>query len=74
MHRAALDGLGPALLSDWLIGPDLMSGRLVDLFPDHEVTGTDFDSGVWLLYASRAYMPLKVRAVVNFLKDRLGAS
>lgn len=72
MHRAALDGLGPALLSDWLIGPDLAAGRLVDLFPDHEVTGTDFSSAVWLLYASRAYLPRKLRACVDFLKERLG--
>lgn len=46
LHRAALDGLGPALLADWLIDEDLATGRLVDLFPNHEVTATNFDSAV----------------------------
>ena len=72
LHRAALDGLGPVLLADWVVGPDLASGRLVDLFPGHEVTATSFDSAVWLLYASRAYVPRRARAVVDFIKAQVG--
>ena len=72
LRRAALDGLGPVLLADWVVGPDLASGHLVDLFPTHEVTATSFDSVVWLLYASRAYVPRRVRAVVDFIKARVG--
>jgi DNA-binding transcriptional LysR family regulator len=72
LHRGALDGLGPALLGDWLIDADLAAGRLVDLFPDHEVTATNFDSAVWLLYASREHVPRRVRAFVDFMKGRLG--
>ncbi len=71
LHRAALDGLGPAMLADWLVQSDLASGRLVDLFPDHEVTATGFDSAVWLLYPSRAFVPRRVRAAVDFLKQAL---
>ena len=65
LHKAVLDGLGPALLTDWLIGDDLASGALIDLFPEHEVTATDFDTAAWLLYPSRAYLPLKVRAFID---------
>lgn len=72
LRRAALDGLGPALLGDWLIGPDLASGQLVDLFPRHEVSATRFDSAVWLLYASREHLPRRVRALVDFLKAAIG--
>jgi len=72
LHRAAIDGLGPALLGDWLIDADLAAGRLVDLFPEHEVTATNFDSAVWLLYASREHVPRRVRAFVDFMKGRLG--
>ena len=72
LHRAALDGLGPALLPDWLVDRDLNAGRLVDLFPDHEVTANQFDSAVWLLYASRSWLPRRVRAVVDFMKARVG--
>lgn len=74
LHRAALDGLGVALLADWLVDPDIESGRLVDLFPRHEATATDFDSAVWLLYASRAHLPGRVRAVVDFLKGALAVA
>ena len=71
LHRAALDGVGPTLLADWLAGADLATGRLIDLFPDHEVTPTDFDNAVWLLYTSRAYVPRRVRAFVEFIKQRI---
>jgi DNA-binding transcriptional LysR family regulator len=73
LHRAALDGLGPALLSDWLVDGDLKTGRLIDLFPQHDATATNFDSAVWLLYASREHLPRRVRAFVDFVKARFAA-
>lgn len=72
LHRAALDGLGPVLLGHWLVDQDIAAGRLIDLFPDHEVTASSFDSAAWLLYPSRAYLPRRVRAVADFLKSRIG--
>lgn len=71
LHRTALDGLGPALLADWLVREDLAAGRLVDLFPDHEVSPHDFDNAIWLLYTSRSYVPKRVRAFVEFMKQRI---
>jgi len=71
LHQAALEGLGPTLLADWMAHADLDAGRLVDLFPQHEVSATDFDSAVWLVYPSRLLLPRRVRAVVAFLKDRI---
>lgn len=71
LRRAALDGLGPVLLADWLVGRDLAEGRLVDLFPDHECTATEFDTGAWALYPSRSFLPLKVRAMIDFLREAL---
>lgn len=73
---AARDGLGPVLLPDWLVGQDLQRGTLVDPFPKLEATATDFDTAAWLLYPSRAYVPRKVRAFIDFLKShtRTGTS
>jgi DNA-binding transcriptional LysR family regulator len=73
LHRAALDGLGPALLPDWLVSKDIAAGTLLDLFPAHEPTATAFDSGVWLLYPTRDYQPGRVRVAVEFLKQQLGS-
>jgi len=72
LKHAALDGLGPALLADWMIGPDLDAGRLVDLFPHHEVAATSFETAAWLLYPSRAHLPLKTRGMIDFLRDHAG--
>jgi DNA-binding transcriptional LysR family regulator len=68
LHCAALDGLGPVLLADWLVDEDLAAGRLIDLFPDCEVTAADFDTAAWILYPSRAYVPMKVRVFIDHLK------
>ncbi|MDN3721119.1 LysR substrate-binding domain-containing protein [Roseibium salinum] len=61
--------MGPALLADWLIAKDLEDGRLVDLFPDFDCAAADFDTAAWILYPSRAYLPQKVRVMIDFLKD-----
>jgi len=74
LYEAVRQGLGPALLPDWLIDADLASGALVDLFPDHDVAATTFDTSAWLLYPSRAFLPSKTRAMIDFLKQRLGAA
>lgn len=73
LHRAALEGLGPVLLADWLVGADLKHGRLVNLFPGYEVTATAFSTAAWILYPSRSYVPLKVRAFIDFMKAETSA-
>jgi DNA-binding transcriptional LysR family regulator len=70
LRQCAIDGLGPALLADWLIGDDIAAGRLIDLCPRHRVTATDFDTGAWLLYPSRHYVPAKTRAMIAMLRER----
>lgn len=72
LRQAALDGLGPALLGDWLVGEDLAAGRLVELFPQYEVTATQFDTALWLLYANREHLlPRRVQVVLAFLREHL---
>lgn len=73
LRDAALAGLGPALLADWLIGGDLSDGTLIDLFPKHDVTATTFDTAAWLLYPSRIFLPRKTRVLIDFLRKRLGS-
>lgn len=68
LREAALADLGPALLADWMVGPDLRSGALVDLFPDHAVAATSFDTAAWIVYPSRAFLPGKARVMIDFLK------
>jgi DNA-binding transcriptional LysR family regulator len=68
LQQCAIAGMGLALLPHWLIDEDLRAGTLVNLFPDYEVTATDFSTAAWLIYPTRAYVPLKVRVFIDFLK------
>lgn len=72
LRECALNGMGPTLLANWLIDDDIAQGRLIDLFPGYQVTATDFETAAWLLYPSRAYLPNKVRVMIDFLKQNLG--
>ncbi|HFD79607.1 MAG TPA: LysR family transcriptional regulator [Gammaproteobacteria bacterium] len=69
IRQCALSGMGLALLPDWLIEPDIESGKLQTLFDDYEVTATDYDSAIWILQPSRAYVPLKARVFVEHFLD-----
>ncbi len=71
LRDAALSGLGPALLADWLIDEDIASGRLLDLFPRHAVTATTFDAAAFALYPNRTFLPGKVRLAIDFLREQL---
>ena len=70
LKQCAIAGMGLALLPNWLVDKDLRSGTLVNVFPKHRVTATDFNTAVWLVYPSRTYVPLKVRVFMDFLKQR----
>lgn len=70
LRQCAIDGMGPVLLADWLANEAIAKGSLVDLFPHWQATATSFDTGVWLLYPTRTYLPLKVRVMVDFLKSK----
>jgi DNA-binding transcriptional LysR family regulator len=71
LRACALAGMGPALFTSWLVDGEIAQGRLVDLLPDFQVTPVDYDNAAWLLYPSRAYLPNKVRVMIDFLKQRL---
>lgn len=61
--------IGPALLPRWLCVEALERRELVDVFPSYEVTATDFESSLWLVYSSRVHLPAKVRAFVSYMRE-----
>lgn len=73
LQHCAIAGMGIALLPNWLISEDLQTGRLIDIFPSYDVTATEFHTAAWLVYPSRAYVPLKVRVFMDFLKKSINA-
>lgn len=71
LQQCAVAGMGLTLLPNWLIEDDIRDGKLVNVFPSYEVTARDFSSAAWLVYPSRAYVPLKVRVFIDFLKQHI---
>lgn len=71
LKQCAIAGMGLALLPNWLVEDELQAGILVNVFPDYDVTATDFNTAAWLVYPSRAYVPLKVRVFIDFLKQSM---
>jgi len=72
LRYCALNGMGPVLLADWVVRDNLERGELVNLFPSHRVTASDFETAIWALYPSRSHLPMKVRVFLDFLKANLG--
>jgi DNA-binding transcriptional LysR family regulator len=68
---AALAGLGVALLPNYLTDPMIRASRLTRLLTQWEVTATSFDTGAWLVYPSRSFLPAKTRAMIDFLSAAL---
>jgi DNA-binding transcriptional LysR family regulator len=62
--RAGLDGMGVVQLPDVLVAPYIAEGRLVPVLADWSPQWTDFV----LFYSSRRHVPLKLRALVDFLR------
>jgi DNA-binding transcriptional LysR family regulator len=71
LRDAAIAGLGPALLPDWLVDDDIAAGALVEPLAAWRATATSFDTAAWLVYPSRAFLPAKVRAMIEVLREGL---
>jgi DNA-binding transcriptional LysR family regulator len=69
LQQCAISEMGLALLPNWSIGDNLRDGTLVNVFPSYDVTATEFNTAAWLVYPSRAYVPLKFRVFIDFLKQ-----
>ncbi|MEO1369764.1 MAG: LysR substrate-binding domain-containing protein, partial [Acidobacteriota bacterium] len=70
LKECALAGMGVVLQARWILGRELRSGQLVDLFPGYEVTAATFDNAAYLLYPSRAYLPRKAQVFMDFVVEK----
>ncbi len=61
--RAALSGIGIAVIPDFIARKPIEDGRLVTLFNDYIPT----DRGIYAVYPHRRYLPAKVRIFVDYL-------
>jgi len=71
IKQCAIAGMGLALLPEWLVGDAVQSGLLVRLFDEFDVTASDYGGGIWLLYPSRDYVPIKTRVFMDHLIENI---
>lgn len=64
-RAAALEDQGIVLQPDFLVGPDLKRGTLVELMPEYRSIELD----VFAVYATRKHLPMKTRRLIDFLVD-----
>ncbi len=62
---AALEDQGIVLQPDFLVGPDLKQGVLVELMPQYR----SIELGVFAVYATRKHLPMKTRRLIDFLVE-----
>ena len=69
MRVATQSGVGIAMGSLWSIAPELKAGTLVRVLPDYEVND---GSAIWLIYPKSNVLTAKVRALIDFLVEKIG--
>ena len=66
IREAVIGGAGIALRSTWDVGTELANGKLLQVLPAYEGTR---DIGIFALFASRQYLPAKIRVFIDFLVE-----
>lgn len=64
-RAAALEGQGIVLQPDFLVGPDINNGTLVELMPQYR----SIELGIFAVYATRKHLPMKTRRLIDFLVE-----
>lgn len=67
LKQCALNAMGITLLADWTLETELEKGNLVEVLPDWEVAGEDFETAIWIVYPSAQFVPSRTRAFVDFM-------
>ncbi|MET4579796.1 LysR family transcriptional regulator [Ottowia thiooxydans] len=71
LREAALDGLGIALLAEWLVREDVQAGRLKRLFAGYEINPQEQNTCVYAAYLPNRRHSRKVQAFLEFLQTHL---
>jgi len=69
IRDALLDGFGIALKSTWDVAGHLRSGQLVTVLDSYPLAET---VAIWAVYPSRAFVPPKTVALIDFLASHFG--
>ncbi|WP_404425862.1 LysR family transcriptional regulator [Thalassospira australica] len=65
VRGGALNGVGAAIVSSWIVQDDIRSGRLVNLFPEWQANALP----VYLVYPYATYYPARLRKFLDVMRD-----
>ncbi len=68
--NAARDGMGLVLVPEWLVGPSLAIGELVEVLPKHQPVPDR--TPIYAVHPYQRFVPPKVKTFVDFLAKRFG--
>lgn len=68
VRECVMSGLGIALRSTWDVGVELATGELNRVLPQYNASR---GVGVYALYASRQFLPMKVRLFIDYMNEVL---
>jgi DNA-binding transcriptional LysR family regulator len=71
MREMVKAGMGIGQILKLMVKPELETGQLVQILPEYRSEAV----GIYAVYPQRMFLPLKVRAVIDYLvenKTRLG--
>lgn len=70
---AVEQGLGVALLPDWLVAQKIKRQELVRWLPDWHVQTTQVPASLWLVYPPKCTVSSKVRCFIDFMVEHVGS-
>lgn len=65
LRNAAMQGLGAAVISSWLVADDLAAGRLLHLAPQWDVAALP----VYLIYPQARFLPARLRRFIDLMRE-----
>lgn len=69
---AVRQGLGFAVLPEWLVAKSLEAGELVSWLPEWTVQGAERESAVWFVYPPKRIVSSKVRCFIDYMVEHIG--
>lgn len=70
VRAAVVAGIGLAVVSEWMVTPELAAGDVVEVLPDWELPPID----LWAVFPSGRRASAKARAFVDFVQSTLDSS
>lgn len=64
---AALKGIGLVQLPNYYVQRHIKAGKLIPMLQKFQ----EADEGIWAIYPDKRYPPFKIKALINFILDRL---